>query len=157
MKVTGCNLSSNLSLARFSAWSFSPFPAFEAGSTYILFCLPLQGSLRRFSHGSAWLQGVMPDRFPSRAWSCGDVVAGATAVVEQMEGAATDLEVVNYKRDFLSETRDMQVDELEKLLKESCCEIMANRPSSNVNVQFIPVAKWILTSVKVGQVGLIHF
>lgn len=68
--------------------------------------------------------GVMPDRFPSRAWSCGDVVAGASAVVDQMDGAATDLEVVNYKRGLLSETSDMQVDELEQLLKESYCEIM---------------------------------
>lgn len=66
----------------------------------------------------------MPDRFPSRAWSCGDVVAGASAVVDQMDGAATDLEVVNYKRGLLSETSDMQVDELEQLLKESYCEIM---------------------------------
>jgi hypothetical protein len=41
-----------------------------------------------------------------------------------MDGAATDLEVVNYKRGLLSETSDMQVDELEQLLKESYCEIM---------------------------------
>jgi hypothetical protein len=63
-------------------------------------------------------QFVMPTRFPSKAFSCSDLIAGAAIVADQMQGVPTDLAVVNYKRVLLSETEGMDISELEKLLED---------------------------------------
>ena len=69
-------------------------------------------------HWKLLAQCVMPTRFPSKAFSCSDLIAGAAIVADQMQGVPTDLAVINYKRSLLSETEGMDIDELQKLLQD---------------------------------------
>lgn len=75
-------------------------------------------SVASWVSGRVWLADPMPQRFPSKAWSCSDLVAGAAAVVDQMEGVPTDLAVVNLKRDLLQQTDGLGVQELQKMLQD---------------------------------------
>ena len=72
-------------------------------------------------HQQLLAQFVMPTLFPSKAFSCSDLIAGAAVVADQMQGVPTDLAVVNYKRELLSETDGLDIGELEKLLQDCLC------------------------------------
>ena len=57
----------------------------------------------------------MSGRFPSKLWSCSDLIVGASCVVDEMDN---DMEAVKIKQDLLGEHEDLSAEELEKLLKD---------------------------------------
>ena len=60
----------------------------------------------------------MTQRFESKTWSCSDLIAGASAVVDQMENIPTDVKVAKMQRDVLRDTDGLSIDELQRLLQD---------------------------------------
>ena len=61
------------------------------------------------------LSGSWMDRFASRAWSCGDFIAGASCVVDEMHN---DMEAVQIQHELLGAHEDLSDEALEKLLQD---------------------------------------
>ena len=59
----------------------------------------------------------MAGKWPSRTWSCSEVLRGAAQVVDSMALPAAD--VVEAKRGLLSETADLDAQQLQALLEAS--------------------------------------
>lgn len=55
-------------------------------------------------------------RFPSKAWSCGSLVAGSAAVVDTMAAPAAD--VIAAQRQAMRDVADLTEEEIEKLLQD---------------------------------------
>lgn len=55
-------------------------------------------------------------RFPSKAWSCGSLVAGSAAVVDTMAAPAAD--VIAAQRQAMHNVADLTEEEIEKLLQD---------------------------------------
>lgn len=60
----------------------------------------------------------MDQKFPSRQWSCGDLVLGAAMVVDNMSGAATAGAIATEKDMVEDVAADLDVESLQRLLKE---------------------------------------
>ena len=57
----------------------------------------------------------MSGRFPSKLWSCSDLIVGASCVVDEMDN---DMEAVKIKQELLGEHEDLSAEEVAKLLKD---------------------------------------
>ena len=57
-----------------------------------------------------------------QSWSCSELIRGAAAVVDAMDGMTTEQQVAQQKRDLLSETSGMETGQLEALLQDSVAE-----------------------------------
>lgn len=69
-----------------------------------------------------WLTWLMATRFASKSWSCSELIRGAAAVVDAMDGMTTEQQVAQQKRDLLNETSGMETGQLEALLQDSVAE-----------------------------------
>lgn len=57
-------------------------------------------------------------KWPSRVWSCSELLRGACQVVDMGGAPAADEEVVAMKRQLLTETSSLGVEELQAMLQD---------------------------------------
>lgn len=57
-------------------------------------------------------------KWPSRVWSCSELLRGACQVVDMGGAPAADQEVVALKRQLLTETSNLGADEIAALLED---------------------------------------
>lgn len=60
----------------------------------------------------------MASRFPSKAWSCSELVLGASAIVDKMDGQLTEKTVEECKQSVGMEIGGLSADEIKQLLKD---------------------------------------
>lgn len=57
-------------------------------------------------------------RLQSKSWSCSELVRGAAQIVDDMAAPSLDSMVVEERLKLLNETSDLDMAEIEKLLKD---------------------------------------
>ena len=63
-------------------------------------------------------QDLVMAKWPSRVWSCSELLRGACQVVDMGGAPVADEEVVAMKRQLLTETASLGVEELEAMLQD---------------------------------------
>lgn len=63
-------------------------------------------------------QDLVMAKWPSRVWSCSELLRGACQVVDMGGAPAADEEVVAMKRQLLTETSSLGVEELQAMLQD---------------------------------------